>query len=409
MPTLFTDVDGRYRGADDAIHQANGWTYYTDFSLWDTYRTLHPLVQLIWPELGLDYARSLVDMAEKRGGFPTWPQGVGDSGSMLGNAAELVVAETFAKGIEDFDAESAFELADRQGSDPTSSRARDDLAVYLDYGYVPSDLAGESVAKTLEYAIDDTAMALFAEALGKKEQVDRYTQRAAQTRQVFDSETGFHRGKLASGEWDDLQEFGWGDHYTEGNAWQYAWLVPHDAKGLATSFGGSEALFEKLDTFMDRGTDDVPDFVPPDYYWHGNEPDLHAAFLYAQLGRPTATQKWVRWIQENRYDTAPAGYSGNDDGGTLAAWYVFSAMGLYPLNGTDRYVLFQPLFEAIRIHRPDGDLDIRVGTEAAETAGYQHKGEHELIITLGDQALGHPTLSHGELLYAGELLFELEP
>jgi predicted alpha-1,2-mannosidase len=228
-----------------------------------------------------------------------------------------------------------------------------------------------------------------------EEEAAEYAERAQAYRLVFDESTGFHRGKLSNGAWAELQEFGWGDHYTEGNAWQYAWLVPHDAPGLAEAFGGADALLDKLDVFMDLGTDRVPDYVPPEYYWHGNEPDLHAPFLYAQLGRPESTDQWVRWIQDNKYSLEPAGYPGNDDGGTLASWYAFSAMGLYPINGTDRYVLFPPLFDAIRIQNGEGWLEIlREG-----------EGEHLVAIELGGQDLDGRILSHEDLLNAGQLHF----
>jgi predicted alpha-1,2-mannosidase len=349
MPTNFTDVDGRYRGLDQAVHRAEGWTYYTDFSLWDTYRTLHPLMILAFPEIASDHARSLADMGIRRGELPIWPQGIGETYIMIGNAAEVVLAETAGKGVGGFDERRAFATAHAQATLPGATGAREDLSALLEHGFLPSDLAGGSVAKTLEYAIDDAALSMWAERLGYADLAESYAARARSYAHVFDAETGFMRPRRSDGTFDSLEETEWSDAYVEGNAWQYTFLVPQDAMGLADLFGGPEQLAEKLDEFFAMSERWVPDYAPAPYYWHGNEPDIHAAFLYGAIGQPEQTEKWARWVRETHYTDGPDGLAGNDDGGTLSSWYVFAALGLYPLNGTLDYVVSTPLFDSVRL------------------------------------------------------------
>ena len=395
MPTAYGDADGLYLAAGGGLGFQAGWTYYTDFSLWDTYRTLHPLVILAWPELAADHARSLTDMGRRLGFLPRWPAGPGESGSMLGNSADIVLAETWLKGVQDFDAAEALEIAVTQATDLDSVRPRDDLSSVLTYGYVPYDLGGSSVSKTLEYAIDDHALALWAADLGEDELATEFTERARGYHHVFDTETQFMRGRNSDGTWVELDELAWSDAYSEGNAWQYTWLVPHDAAGLAELFGGREALFAKLDTFFEKSTLEEDTFLPDNYYWHGNEPDLHAAFLYALLGRPADTWRWSAWIRDGKYNGEPDGLDGNDDGGTLSAWYVLVAMGLYPMNGTVDYVLLPPVFDRIVVHRPDGDLVI----EADGT------GENLSGVDLDGEPLESAVIQHDDLVGGRHLVF----
>jgi len=375
LPTLFTDVDGRYRGMNDQVHEAAGWTYYTDFSLWDTYRTFHPLVILAWPDLAADHARSLTDMAQQLGGFPRWPSGIGESGSMLGNSAEVVLAESFLKGVHDWPVERALGLAYAQAEDPLSARPREELLLYKRYGYVPHDLAGEGAAKTMEYAIDDHALGSWLVAVGEVERGGELLHRSRSFEAVIDPEARLARGRNADGSWAELEDEGWGDAFAEGNAWQYAWLAPHDPEGLAQAMGGRAPALQQLETFFSLSAEEEDTFMPDAYYWHGNEPDLHASLLFAALGAPELTQEWVPWVRDTKYADDPAGLDGNDDGGTLSSWYVLASIGLYPLNGTADYVLTTPAFDRVVLRRPEGALVIEAEgmgpyLEGAELDGY---------------------------------------
>ncbi len=395
LPTSYTDLDGRYPGADLQTHVAEGWTYYNDFSMWDTYRTWHPLMTLAWPEYAADFARSLTDLGDKLGYLPRWPAGLGESGSMIGNSADIVLGESVLKGVTEFPVERAFATAWQQATAPGSHGARRDLEAYMDFGYVPYDYAGTSVARTQEFSIDDHALGQWASWLGLEERAAYMLFRSRNYQHVIDGETGFARGRHSDGSWaEEVSDDGaWGDEFAEGNAWQYTWLAPHDPAGLATSLGGREALFAKLDELFESSLEEDDTFLWDIYYWHGNEPDLHAAFLYAALGEPASTQRWVSWIREAKYAMTPEGLDGNDDGGTLSAWYVFASMGLYPLNGTDRYVLTTPVFDELRVHRPDGTL--RITAEGT--------GDYIAEASIDGSPLEHAVVRH-ELLVGGRHL-----
>jgi predicted alpha-1,2-mannosidase len=395
MPTAYGDADGLYLAAGGGIGHQRGWTYYTDFSLWDTYRTLHPLMILAWPDLAADHARSLTDMGERLGYLPRWPAGQGESGSMLGNSADVVLAETWLKGITDWPGERALAISLEQASDLDSVRPRDDLEDVLTYGYVPDDLADSSVSKTLEYAIDDHALSLWAGDLGLTDTETEFQARSMAYQKVFDPDTQFMRGRNSDGSWADFSELSWESAYAEGNAWQYTWLVPHDAEGLAALFGGREALFAKLDRFFEQSTLQEDTYLPDNYYWHGNEPDLHAAYLYALLGRPADTWKWSAWIRDSKYGGSPDGLDGNDDGGTLSSWYAMVAIGLYPMNATTDYVLLPPVFDRVVLHRPDGDLTLIA----------QGTGENLSGVLVDGVALERAVLNHKDLVGAQTLTF----
>lgn len=395
MPTAYADADGLYLAAGGSIARQQGWTYYTDFSLWDTYRTLHPLMILAWPERASDYARSLTDMGERLGYLPRWPAAQGDSGSMVGNSADVVLGETWIKGITNWPAETALALSVEQATDVDGVRPRDDLAVVLEHGYVPADLGGTSVSKTLEYAIDDHAIALWAESMGQDDVAAAAEQRSKAYTHLFEPTQQFMQGRNSDGSWAELNALHQEDYYAEGNAWQYTWLVPHDADGLAELFGGRDALFDKLDTFFELSTLGEDTFLWDDYYWHGNEPDLHAAYLYALLGRPADTWKWSAWIRDTKYNGESDGLDGNDDGGTLSSWYVLVALGLYPMNGTADYVLLPPVFDRVVLHLPDGEL----------TLDAEGTGENLSGVLVDGVALDRAVIDHQTLVGAQTITF----
>ncbi|HJN74562.1 MAG TPA: GH92 family glycosyl hydrolase [Myxococcota bacterium] len=397
MPTLFTDIDGRYRGLDLEVHEADGWTYYTDFSLWDTYRTLHPWVILAWPELAADHAHSLADMGAKRGFIPRWPAGVIESGSMVGHSADIVLGESMRKGVTDWPAEEAFEVAWTTATDPEAERSRGEY--YLDHGWIPHDLEHGGVSKTQEYAIDDAGLAMWAAELGRADEARMLFSRSASYQNVFNPETGWMQGRNSDGSWVEMEMEGWPDPYVEGNPYQYAFLAPHDVEGLAELYGGPAELRARLSEIFELSADEEDTFAPDPYYWHGNEPDLHYAFLFAALGDPSQTQRWVKWILETRYSAGPGGLDGNDDGGTLSAWYCFATLGLYPLNGTDDYVLTTPRFEVAVIDRPGGALTIEAHGE----------GDYTAAVLLDGEPLQSAIISHGRLTGERHLLFLRSP
>lgn len=398
MPTVISDVDGRYRGFDDQIHTSEH-PYHTDFSLWDTYRTVHPLYTLLWPEIQADMLRSLARMAEQGGALPLWPLATYDASVMLGSPATIVAGESWQKGLlrdgsgaPDADALVLLNaaLAESTGAGTAPYGNRPDVSTYDALGYYASDLVGRSVAWTQEVAIADAALAPMAEDLGYPEAAAALTARGGFWRNVYDAEVGFFHARRSDGSFEeDFDPSAWLDEYAEGDAWQYLWLVPHDPEGLIEVLGGAQAAAARLDDFFQASEAEGRSDWPTEYYWHGNEPDIHAPWLLALAGRPDLARTWVDWVAETFYSDQPDGLAGNDDGGTLSAWYALSAMGLFPLAGTDRYVLGPPRFD--RVELPAGDGVFTVIGGAAEAP------------TLDGQPWTEPDLVHGEIRGGVEL------
>ena len=385
MPTLYSDIDGRYVGMDLELHDDG--PFYSDYSMWDTYRTLHPWVLLAWPELGDELAYSLAAMGEQLGYLPRWPAGQVESGSMIGDNATIVLGESAMKGVTNWPMEQALELSLAQATDPARQGPRNDLQLYLDYGYIPADLADGSVAKTLEHGVDDAALGGWLEVMGRDGAP--FIERARGYQHVYNPDSGFVQGRNSDGSWIELDVDVWPEVYVEGNHWQYSWLAPHDLAGMA-DLAGRDAWLDLLDecfTLSEQAWD-PKNFAPDPYYWHGNEPDLHYAYVFAALGRPAATQRWVAWVRETHYALTPGGLDGNDDGGTMSAWYLFSSIGLYPLNGTDLYVINTPVFDVVELP----NLTIHA----------QGDGDYIRGVTLNGEALDSAVISHGELM-GGEL------
>ncbi len=404
-PTLATDGDGRYRGFDKQIHTAEGFVYYTDFSLWDTYRTEHPLLSLLLPGRARDMVRSLLIMAEQGGALPRWPAGLGDSGSMIGTPADIVIADSFLKGITDFDVERAlFFILDHAENDRPGGRTGIDD--YLSLGYVACDRHDGGAALTLEFAIADGAIANLLEALGKPD-VEKFRARGRSYQNLFDETTRFLRGRRADGGWmesdaefDPLDTFA--RCYVEGDAWQYTFLAPHDPEGLRDLFGSPESFAEKLEAFFATPEPDNPlaEFLPRSYYWPGNEPNIHAAYLFDVAGRPDRTQFWSREVGRRFYTAGPEGIPGNDDLGTMSAWLFFTAAGFYPLAGTERYLLGSPWFDRMTIHLENGRRFVVRADMAAEKI-YIRRAR------LGGQDLPNPWLRHADIAAGGTLVLEM--
>jgi predicted alpha-1,2-mannosidase len=409
MPTLIGDVDGTYVLAGQAPIVASGWHQMSDLSLWDTYRTVASLYAWLAPESARHQARSLVGFGEGIGIFPKWPVATGESGTMLGASAEIVLADAVTRGVQGTGAEIAWPLMRAAAMDavsPPAGRAgRNDVVLYMQHGYVPRT-AGRSVSMTAEYSHDDYALAQLAGALGHTADRDALMARRLGWRLLYDPSVGFLRGRNPDGTFPTtaFDELNWLDEYAEANAWQSLFEPGiHDPDGIAEVLGGRDAAIAKLTQLFEKAEDEwlnadesAANF-PRKYYWHGNEPDLNAPFLFAQLGRPDLTYKWQRWVTDAMYSDQPSGVAGNDDGGTLGAWYVLSTLGLYPIAGSDRWIVAAPLFPKARVLVGGHELVI-------ESAG---SGMYVREVTLDGVKLDVLELTHAQVATGSVLHFEM--
>lgn len=354
MPRLLTDADGRYPGFDGEAHAADGFTYYSDFSLWDTYRTQHPLLNLVWPEIQADFLRSLMTMHEQGGRVPQWPLGTGYTGGMIGKPETVVFADALVRGVgtDQVDLDEALEAL------RITADQKDRHAQYAVDGWLSTDTGGNSVSVTMEYAWADAAHANLASAAGDAALAADLRTRSTGWRALFDSETGFVRPRAADGTWltpfDPETHY---DHFVEGNAWQYTFMAPQDLPGLVEGYGSADAFLQRLDQFfLFASYEEDPIAIPPLQYWHGNEPDIHSAFLFALMGEREQSVRWARWVEDAHYGLGYEGLPGNEDAGTMGAWYVWSTAGLYPIAGLTDYVLTEPRFALVRMRAGDGWL-----------------------------------------------------
>ena len=397
MPTLVTDADGSYPAMDKTAKKVDWGTYYSDFSLWDTYRTEHPLLALVYPEHQRDFVMSMIQMARDGGYLPLWPFVNGETNIMVGAPAEIVVADSWLKGV-DFPHEEGFDLALRTALGPADEDSqffgREGIEEYLENGWVAADLQGGSVSKTLEYAVADNALCLMARGLARTDAEGTLCANSQTYRNLWHPDHKFFLGRAADGTFpraatfdpaaiagDVLAESN-GD-YTEGNPWHYLWFVPHDPAGLIELNGGDETFVSRLSAFFADSAaeeDGIPDDIESKgvsrlYYWHGNEPGLHTAYLFSSAGRQDLACLTVRDLMTTNYGPEPDDLPGNDDCGALSAWYVFSAMGLYPNAGTNDYWLGCPVFDRMRVRLPGGILEIVDGTGDMAATGARLDGE----------------------------------
>lgn len=423
MPTVHSESDGAYLGFDGKTQSAQGFQYVSDLSLWDTYRSLHPLYSLVAPARALDVVRSLHAMALAHGAFPKWPLAGGDSGCMIGAPAELIVADTYLKGLTDFDAAGAYEILRAAAVSPLAPAGgrggRDQADLYMKYGYVPSQVGG-SVSRTTEYARGDFALAELAQALGKTQDAAELHARARSYSQLYDPSVGFLRARKADGSfsWTSFTPESFSSDYVEANAWQSLLMNDHDPAGLAAMLGGTAQLVDKLTQMFEQTrlayeaedhTNPTLGADRPPYYWQGNETDIHAPFLFAQLGHPELTQRWVRFLMQTQYSDRPDGLPGNDDGGALSSWYVFAALGIYPIVGSDRYVLSIPQFPKIELGIGGGVFTIEAVTATGEPATDLLATGYVQRATLDGQPLARPELRHRDLQPGRTLRFVIGP
>ncbi len=410
-PTLFMDSDGRYRGPDNAVHQAKGWTNHSTFSLWDTYRALHPLMTLLQPpQRTSDMVNSLLAARRESpyGVLPVWSFHGLETWCMIGYHAVPVIADAYAKGIRGYDADEA--LAAMVAS--ANYGPYDGIAQYRELGFVPIDEEGEAASKTLEYAYDDWTIARMAQAMGNRAVAAEFDKRAANWKNAFDPSTGFMRARKRDGSFRepfDPAASGYGTDYTEGNAWQYSWYVPQDVAGLAAAHGGADKLLDRLDQVFDARVDpsifahmeDITGLIG--WYAHGNEPSHHVAYLYAYAGQPWRTQARLKQIMESQYAARPDGLAGNDDLGQMSAWYVFTALGFYPVTpGSNEYIIGRPFL-------PRATLNLHNGKRFTIVAeGLDDAHAYIAGVTLNGKPLRRAYLTHEEILAGGELRFTMQ-
>lgn len=405
-PSVFSDVEGQYRGADGRVHDDPGHPVYTTFSLWDTYRAAHPLMTLIHPERVPDLVRTMLRIYDEQGKLPVWHLWGCETDCMVGNPAVPVVADALLKGFGGFDRAHAYEAMKR-------SSMRDDrgMDLYKKYGYIPYEF-NESVGYCMEYAIADWALAQAAQREGHAEDAEYFLRRSKAYRHYFDPSTGFIRGRSATGAWrtpfDPFHSKHLDQDYTEGNAWQYTWLVPHDVEGLMECFGSRERFVEKLDSLFvvegELGAEASPDISGLiGQYAHGNEPSHHVTYLYTMVGQPWKTARRVRQILTTLYHDRPDGLSGNEDVGQMSAWYVLSALGMYqvePAGG--RFFFGSPLVDRAVVRVRDGELRIEARNNSPENIYIQS-------VRLNGEPYRKNYLDYADIAAGGTLLFEMGP
>jgi len=410
QPNEISDVDGRYRNAADSVVNATGGKFYSTFSLWDTYRAAHPFYTLMVSERVDGFINSLVDQAEVQGYLPIWGLWGKENFCMVANHGVSVVAEAYAKGFRGFDAERAFNAIKQ--TQTVSHPLKSNWENYMKYGYFPTDLTeAESVSSTLESVYDDYAAADMAKRMGKTEDAAYFARRADFYKNLFDSSTQFMRPKKSDGTWKspfNPSQIGHaesvGGDYTEGNAWQYTWHVQHDVPGLIALFGGEEPFLNKLDSLftlkLETTQADVTGLIGQ--YAHGNEPSHHVTYLYALAGRPERTQELIREIFDTQYSPKPNGLCGNDDCGQMSAWYMFSAMGFYPVNPVSgEYVFGAPQLPEFVLHLADGK------TFTIKAEGLSEANKYVKSITLNGEPYTKNFISHADIVKGGTLVYQM--
>ena len=408
-PSIYMDVDGQYRGIDHNIHQAEGFTNYTVFSLWDTYRALHPLFNVLQPQRNADMVQSMLKHSEQsvHGLLPVWSHMGNENWCMIGYHAVSVLADAYVK---DVFRHCGLEAMHRSATCPYYVNLSD----YQRLGYVPFDRNSGCVSVTLEYAYDDWAIYQAALKAGDTAMASEYQQRAANWYNTFDTSLGFARPRMSDGSWKEpfsLMDTE-GEGFVEGNSWVYSFYVPHDVKGLIEAMGGDERFIHNLDTLFVmqlpkeffENTEDVTEEGLMGCYNHGNEPAHHIAYLYNWSSQPYKTQYWLREIMDRFYKNNIDGLCGNDDCGQMSAWYIFSVMGFYPVcPGSEQYVFGAPYLPYLKV---------RLGNERTleiKAPGVSDENRYVQKVTLNGQEITQLYLTHDQLMQGGELVFEMGP
>lgn len=407
-PTVYMDVNGEYKGLDQNIHKATGFTNYTTFSIWDTYRALHPFFNIVQPQRNNDMIHSM--MAHYRQfsmrSLPVWSHYANENWCMSGYHSVSVVADAIIKGVYTGDAEEALNAC----IETSNKRKYEGIGDYIDKGYIPAEKSGTSVSNTLEYAYDDWAIAQLARKLGKQDIYETYMKRAGHWKQVFDKSIGFMRPRLTDGsfkkDFDLLSTHGQG--FIEGNSWNYSFFVPHQPVELMQEMGGQKKFGAKLDTLFNMHlpdeffahTEDITREGIIGGYVHGNEPAHHVPYLYNTAGQPWKTQAQVRKILEMQYQPKPDGLGGNDDCGQMSAWYIFNSLGFYPLSpGSNIYSIGSPSVNNAVLHLPNNKT---FGIEV------KNQGKGNVYIqkmTLDGKLYTTYSITHETIMNGGMLVF----
>ncbi|MBV8804017.1 MAG: GH92 family glycosyl hydrolase [Sinobacteraceae bacterium] len=410
-PSLFMDVDGLYRGPDHEIHHADGFSFRSTFSLWDTYRALHPLLTLLRPQSdNVDFVQSLIASWQHSpdGLLPVWQFHGQETWTMIGYHSVPVIADNWLKGNQTGAPQLALDAMVASATNPRYAG----LDQYMKLGWVAADKEREGASKTLEYAYDDWALARAATAMGRADIARQFDERARSWRNVFDPRTGFIRARNSDGRFRepfDPAAAGYYGDYTEGNAWQYTWYVPQDTAGLIRAMGGNKRFIAKLDQLFDSKVDpksfanveDISGLIG--YYAHGNEPSHHIGYLYVFAGQPWRTQERLRQIVTSQYQPTPGGLSGNDDLGQMSAWLIFTSLGFYPVTpASGEYVIGRPFVNRAVLRLPNGKQFSIVADNSSDENGYVGS------VRLNGQPLARAFIRHEEIMGGGELHFVMQ-
>lgn len=407
-PTIYMDIDGKYKGIDQKIHIAKGFTNYTTFSLWDTHRALHPLFTIIQPKRDNDMVQSmLAHFAQSPFQMlPVWSSYANENWCMTGYHAVSVIADAVIKGINTFDAKKALAACVTTADNPIY----DNISAYRKYGFIPDENSENSVSTTLEYAYDDWCIAQLAKKVGDKKHYNEFIKRSQNYKNVYDPSIGYMRPKNKEGvfrkNFDPLETSGEG--FIEGNAWNYSLYVPHDPVGMIQMEGGDKPFIERLDKLFTTylpdkyfaHTEDITRDGLIGNYVHGNEPSHHIAYLYNWTSQPWKTQQTVRMILKSQYHNGADGLGGNDDTGQMSAWYIFSALGFYPVApGSDQYALGSPLVKK-------ADLKLENGKHLIiETKNQSEQNVYVSKVELNGKLLAQPFIKQSDITNGGKLVF----
>ncbi len=418
-PNVSSDVDGRYRTMKQEIAWSDSYTNYTIFSLWDTFRSLHPLFTVIAPERNEAMIRSLLEKYDEGGMLPMWELASNYTGTMIGYHAVSVIVDALVKGHRDFDLAKAYEACKRSSAydstgiapavlSPVGKRYKDSI------GYIPSDKDNMSVAKGLEYAYNDWLISRFAKEMGEEADYLRFSALGKNYVHYYDNSTGFMRGKLSDGTWVSPFSPSASNHfksdYCEGNAWQWTWFVPHDIEGLASLMGGKEKFIAKLDSLFSVSSEVEGEHASPDIsgmigqYAHGNEPSHQTIHIYNVMGEPWKAQELTDRVLQTLYLAEPDGISGNEDCGQMSAWYVLNSMGFFPYcPGIPEYSLGRPLFNKVTIRLNEGKTFVIEAIDNSTENKYIQSAE------LNGEVLDGPFFMHQELEQGGVLKLRMGP
>jgi len=407
-PTTYMDVNGQYKGLDQGVHTANGFTNYTTFSLWDTYRALHPFFNIMQPARSSDMVKSMMAHYEQNSlkMLPIWSHYANDNWCMSGYHSVSVIADAIIKGVYNGDANAALDACVATAK----KRNYEGIGYYMDMGYIPAEKSGVSVSNTLEYAYDDWCIAQLAKKLNREDVYQEFIKRSGNWKNNFDPSIGFMRPRLADGsfkkDFDVLNTHGQG--FIEGNSWNYSFFVPHDPTALMTQMGGKKKFAARLDSLFTmhlsdeffKDTEDITREGIIGGYVHGNEPAHHVAYFYNWTDQPYKAQAQIRKILKMQYKPTPDGLGGNDDCGQMSAWYMFSSLGFYPVSpGGDEYALGSPAVNNASLTLENGK------TFTVEAINQSDKNVYVQKVLLNGKELKTPFIKHGDITSGGKLTF----